>query len=813
MAEITEIKETSNNAKSNAASSAPSKTGLRIKDFLYLCLANWYWFVISVLICLGVAYIYIKKSTPTYKKTASILIKTDSKGRAISQSASMFEDLGINAGSSHMNDEIEILRSPDLMRDVVRKLNLNITYATDGRFRELDLYGNQLPVQVSLPDITEEQTASFVLTLGDKGEYTISDMKLNGKSFGERTIKGHIGTVIKTPIGRLDVIPSEGYENSPYKEIKVRHNTVKGAANSLIGGLTVENVARGYNLVGLTFVNSSPQRATDVLTQLILSYSERWMRDKMTLADNASKFIDERVQLIQKELGSVDNDISSFKSANLVPDVGAAASLYMSQANQAIMALKDLRNQEYMAKYIRNYLRNSENQNSLLPANAGLSNTAISGQIAQYNTKILERNSLVAQSSESNPLVANIDATLDAMRGALVGTIDNELVSLNEQIRSQEGVGGSATSKIASNPQQAKYLLSVERQQKVKETLYLYLLQKREENQLNQAFTSYNTRIVREPDGSNAPISPSTGNIYLIAFAIGMVLPGLILFQREISIHTVRGRSDIKGMKIPFAGELPLHSKKQKLKRSISNSKEQKPRVVVKENSRNSINEAFRVLRTNIEFMLGSSPKSQILMMTSANPGSGKTFISYNLAKSLAIKGKKVIVLDLDLRKASLSKYSEHNDKGISDYLANQVNDITSIIQQSSDSPNLSIIPVGTIPPNPTELLFSDRLHALLEDLKIHYDYVFIDCPPVEVVADASIISKYADHTLFVVRAGILDMGMLPVIDEMYETGKYPNMSLILNGTINPNNSYARRYGNPYSYGYGYGTGYYSSDE
>lgn len=815
MAEITEIKDTQE-SKTNAAAAAPapSKTGLRIKDFLYLCLTNWYWFIISIVICMGIAYIYVKKSTPIFMKTASILIKTDSQGRTSSQSAMIFEDLGINSGSSHMLDEIEILRSPDLMRDVVRQLNLNTTYASKGKFRFIDLYGSQLPVQVSLPDITEDETASFRLNLINDDEFTISDMVKNGQGTDGKILKGRIGTMIKTPIGRIEVKPAEGFGSVPYKEIYVNHNTVKNMAAGLIGGLTVENMSNGYNLVGLTFINTSPQRASDVLAQLIASYSDRWMRDKRTLADNSSKFIDERVKLIQSELGSVDSDISSFKSANLVPDVDAAASLYMSQATQATQALKDLRNQEYMAKYIRNYLRNTENQDKLLPANAGLSNTGISGQIAEYNSKILERNSLVAQSSESNPLVAQIDATLDAMRGALVGTIDNELVSLGEQIRSQEGLGGAATSKIASNPQQAKYLLSVERQQKVKETLYLYLLQKREENQLNQAFTSYNTRIVREPDGSDAPIAPVTGNIYMIAFAIGLALPALVLFQREMSVHMVRGRRDIKGMKIPLAGELPLHSKKQKLKRVSPSNKDPKPKIVVKENSRNSINEAFRVLRTNIEFMLGSSPHSQVLMLTSANPGSGKTFVSYNLAKSFAIKGKKVIVVDLDLRKASLSKYADKNTQGVSDYLANRVNDITSIIHQVPDTPNLSIITVGTIPPNPTELLFSDRLNALIQDLKVHYDYVFIDCPPVEVVADSTIISKYADYTLFVIRAGVLDLGMLPVIDEMYETGKYPNMSMILNGTINPKNSYARRYGNPYSYGYGYGTGYsYSSED
>lgn len=793
----------------------PKKYSLRLHEYLFICLEHWYWFVISIVICMTCGYIYYKKSTPVYATSASILIKTDSQGRSVSGTDAMFEDLGITSTNNSLNDEVQIIQSPDLMRDVVRKLNLQVSYTAKGNFRPIDLYGSTLPVQVSMPDVKEDASASFKLSISQNGDYVMSDMRLDGQTpKGPAVVKGRIGTPARTPLGIIEITPGKGFENSGFTEFTVSHTPMKATVGRFVGSLNVTTDERSWNLVNLRITDTSSERAADVLTQLIGSYNDRWMRDKRTLADNSSKFIDERVQLIQNELGSVDNDISSFKSANMVPDVDAAASLYMSQASQASMALKDLRNQEYMAKYIRTYLRNSENNNKLLPTNAGINSPSLSGQITQYNTKILERNSLVAQSSASNPLVADMDAALSAMRGALIASIDNELVSLNEQIRSQEGFTGTAQSKIASNPKQAKYLLSVERQQKVKETLYLYLLQKREENQLNQAFTSYNTRIVREPDGSNVPISPNRTNILLISFAIGLIVPALVLYQQELSVHVVRGRRDIADMKIPLAGELPLHSRKQKLKKYNPNNKKS-PRaiVAVKENSRNSVNEAFRVLRTNLEFMIANDPKSKVIMLTSFNPGSGKTFVAYNVAKSFAIKGKKVIVIDLDMRKASLSKYIEDNKIGISDYLANRVNDITKIIHKVEDTPNMALIPVGTVPPNPTELLFSERLHALITDLRMHYDYIFIDCPPAEVVADASIISKFTDMTLFIIRAGVLDLSMLPLIDDMYSKKTYPNMSLVLNGTINPRNSYARRYGNPYSYGYGYGSGYSYTNE
>jgi capsular exopolysaccharide synthesis family protein len=785
-----------------------AKSSLRITEFLYVCVANWKWFLLSLVICLGIAFLYLKTTAPTYSKTASILIKTDKNDNPISSESAMFQDLGIYQGNSSVVDEMVLIKSPDIMREVVRRLNLETSYTVDGTFRTIGLYGSNLPVQVNMPELAADDYASFKLNLQPNGDFTISDMAKNGKSFGDKELKGRIGNTLKTPFGMLTVTPAEKYNVSETQTINVSRVPTKSAAAGYLGGLSVKADEDSWDIVNLAYVDTDPQRAEDILRAVIACYNDRWMKDKRDLADNSSKFIDERIQLLQSELGDVDNDISSFKSNNLVPDVDAAAGLYMSQATQASVALRDLRNQEYMVKYIRSYLRNSENNNKLLPTSSGISSANLSGQISQYNTKILERNSLVAQSSTTNPLVAEMDQQLTAMRGALVASLDNEMVAIQEQIRSQEGVSGTATSQIANNPKQAKYLLSVERQQKVKESLYLYLLQKREENQLNQAFTSYNTRIIREADGSNAPIAPNTQFAFLIAFAAGLVIPALIIFINEVSVHVVRGRKDIKDMKIPFAGELPIYGANQSISKRAIRKKGEDGVIAVKENSRNAINEAFRVVRTNIEFMIGNDPSSRVIMMTSANPGSGKTFIAYNLAKSFSIKNKRVIVVDLDMRKASLSKYAKDPSTGISDYLANRVNDIQSLIHQADDAPNLSVIPVGTIPPNPTELLFSDRLQALIADLRLHYDYIFLDCPPVEVVADASIVSKFADNTLFVIRAGLLDLSMVPVIEQLYEEGKYPSMSLILNGTLNPRGRYASRYGNPYSYGYGYGSSY-----
>ena len=511
--------------------------------------------------------------------------------------------------------------------------------------------------------------------------------------------------------------------------------------------------------------------------------------------------------VIEGELGNVDDDISSYKSEHLLPDVQAAASMYMAAASEADASVRELNNQAYMARYIKGYLTNDNNKFQLLPANSGIDNPGITAQINEYNDKLLERNSLVSHSSDRNPLVVEMDASLSAMRGALATSIDNQLVALNAQIRSQQSAGGQATSQIASNPKQSKYLLSVERQQKVKESLYLFLLQKREENELSQAFTAYNTRVITMPGGSMIPTAPVKRNILLVAFVLGLLIPVVVIFMRENMNTRVRGRKDLENVTVPFIGEIPLYTRKRK---GIFRKKPREVKsVVVKEGSRDIINEAFRVLRTNLEFMTGKDRKSNVITVTSFNPGSGKSFLTMNIAVSLAIKGKKVLVIDGDLRHGSASSYIGSPAKGLSDYLGGRIDGLDEIIVADPNHGNLDILPVGTIPPNPTELLFDDRLREVIDTVRGRYDFVLIDCPPVELVADTQIIEKLVDRTIFVVRAGLLERSMLAELEKLYEEKKYKNMSLILNGTEGSGGRYGYRYG----YHYGYGSGYhYGSD-
>ncbi|WP_281962412.1 GumC family protein [Bacteroides nordii] len=780
---------------------------LRIQDLLYLCLARWKWFVLSLMVTIGVATVYLLRTPAVYTRTASVLIKEDSKGKSVSSDLESFSEFGLFQSGTNVNNGLITFQSPALMTEVVKRLRLDMNYFVPGKFHRQVAYGLTLPVDVTINDLPENESAGFTLKIQPDGTLYLSDFIRNGTDLDEKDVKGSLLDSITTPLGKIIIHTTPNYVKGEAYTLYVGKSSLYNAVNSCSSNLSVSLNSEKASVIDLSFKDNSTQRAEDVLSMLISVYNENWVKDKNQIAVSTSMFINERLGVIERELGNVDEDISSYKSEHLLPDVQAASSMYMAQSSEANAQILSLNNQLYMTRYIRNYLANDANRTQLLPANSGIESANIESQIAEYNKQLLQRNSLVANSSTENPLVVDMDQALASMRGAIIRSIDNQIVTLNSQIKSLRQTEQQTTSRIAANPTQAKYLLSVERQQKVKEALYLFLLQKREENELSQAFTAYNTRIVTPPHGSMLPTSPVHKNIFMVAFALGLLIPVVIIFMRENMNTRVRGRKDLENLTIPFIGEIPLFTRKKK---GILGKKPQEVKaVVVKEGNRDIINEAFRVLRTNLEFMTGKDKTSNVIIMTSFNPGSGKSFLTMNIAMSLAIKGKKVLVIDGDLRHASASSYIDSPDKGLSDYLGGRIDNLDEIIVPDPKHKSMDILPVGTIPPNPTELLFDERLKQTIDTVREQYDYVLIDCPPVELVADTQIIEKLADRTIFVVRAGLLERSMLSELEKIYDEKKYKNMSLILNGTEGSGG----RYGYCYGYRYGYGSGYhYGSD-
>ncbi len=776
---------------------------LQIKDLLYLCLAKWKWFVLSAFIMLGVATVYLLRTHPVYARSASVQIKDDTKGKSISSDIESFSELGLFKSHTNVNNEVIAFQSPSLMTEVVKRLNLDMNYMMPGTFHRKVAYGLSLPVTVTIDGLTEDESAGFTLKVHPDKTVQLSDFTYGGKNVDGKAVSGHLNKEVATPLGNVMVSTTSNFEHGKDYTLYVRKSSLYNAVNACQLNLTVSLKDKNATVIELSYKDKSTQRAEDVLNMLISVYNENWVKDKNQIAVSTSMFINERLGVIERELGNVDEDISSYKSENLLPDVQAASTMYMTQHNTANTQIQALNNQLYMTRYVRKYLTNEANRNQLLPANSGIESASIEAQIAEYNSQLLQRNRLVANSSAKNPLVVDMDEALVSMRSAIIKSIDNQIVTLESQIGSLERTAQMTTSRIAANPTQAKFLLSVERQQKVKEALYLFLLQKREENELSQAFTAYNTRIVTPPYGSKIPTSPKSKIILLVAFAIGLLIPAAVIYISETTNTKVRGRKDLEGVTVPLIGEIPLYVMK---KNGIVKRKPKEVKaVLVKEGSRDIINEAFRVLRTNIEFMTSKDKSQNVFVITSFNQHSGKSFLSVNIAVSFAIKGKKVLVIDGDLRHCSTSAYVGAPARGLSDYLCGRIDDIEGIIVTDPAHPNFNVLPVGTVPPNPTELLFDDRLKLVIQTVRPQYDYVLIDCPPVELVADTHIIEKLADRTVFVVRAGLFERNMLPELKKIYSEKKYKNMTMILNGTKSGNGRYGYRYG----YHYGYGSGYY----
>ena len=765
---------------------------IRVRDLLNICIAKWYWFVISLAITIGVAIIYILSTPPVYTRSASLLIKEDGKnGSAVD--AGVLSEIDIFQTSTNVNNEIQLLQSPSVMLDVVKRLHLDVNYHADGRFYRRTLYGSTCPYTVEFTDLGDNDIVTFTIDSQDGNNLTLNEFTFNGEEFDGET-NAVIGDTVATPIGRLVVKPTiidTTALSSVVSPIYVTRNGMLSTTRAYTSGLTVALSNDKSSVINLTFNDVCIQRAEDILNTVIAVYNENWIKDRNQVAVSTSMFINERLGVIERELGNVDESISSFKSENLLPDVQAAANMYMSQSSTTTAQILALNTQLSMARYIRSYVTNANGRNQLLPANSGIENANIESQIAEYNSMQLQRNSLVANSSEQNPLVQDLDQSLNAMREAIVSSIDNLMVVLNTQLNSLQQSERQTTARIAANPSQGKYLLSVERQQKVKESLYLFLLQKREENELSQAFTAYNTRIITPPTGSPIPTSPEKKNIFLVAIALGLIIPFGTLFAKENMNTKLRGRKDLESLTLPFAGEIPLVTSKGK-------KQQENNKIVIEQGHRDVVNEAFRVLRTNMEFMLGDASengKAPVILFTSFNPGSGKTFLAVNTAACIAIKGKRVLVIDGDLRRGSASAYIDKPQLGLSDYLGHRTNDIASITVEVENHPTLHIIPVGTIPPNPTELLADKRFNQLIEDVRTKYDYIFIDCPPIDIVADTQIISKIADRTIFIVRAGLLERDMLPELQRMYDEHRFKNMALVLNGTEATHSRYAYRYG------------------
>ena len=777
-----------------------------LRDAWLLCLAHWKWFLLSVIVCLGGAYYHLLRTPKTYVASASILIKPDNnRGNSPDQILARQRMIVEGASDAQMTNEILALSSATITRTVAERLNLDVEYTHKGMFHDKVIYGSELPVKVEFLNIGEEQRASFGLSLQADGRVILDNFTKDGASLSG-TVMGKVGERCVTPVGLVKFVANTGYRRGMTDEYKVTRSPISAVAAVVRGSFNIALSNKASTIIDIQYSDVNTARAKDAIDMLISVYNENWVRDRNQISVSTNEFIKERLAVIQRELGSVDQNIAGYKSANLLPDVEQSGNMAVNQANEAEAKARELSTQVYMTRHVKEYLTDGRHENQVLPSNSGINNASIQAQINDYNTRLLERNRLLATSSAQNPAVMDLETQLGSIRRGIIQSLDNELDMLKTQQRVTESSHSEATSKISANPRQASYLLSVERQQKVKESLYLFLLQKREENELSQAFTAYNTQIIETPHVTGTPPLPNSRNILLTAFLIGLAIPATFVFGREALNSTVRGRKDLEDYSMPLVGELPLKGKKRPVWQRWRKEKiVAVPNMVVADQKRDILNEAFRTVRTKLEFTLGFDGRNKVVMLSSLNPGSGKTFITANLSAAFSLKGKRVLVMDLDLRKASLSDYVGQPKVGISNYLSGQIDDWHEIITPLD---RVDILPCGVIPPNPAELLSTERFAEMIKAAREEYDIIFLDCPPVEIVADAEIINPHADLTLFIVRASLMERSYLKDIERWYAEKKYNNLTLLLNGTTDALGRYGyHKYGYGYG-GYGYGYGY-----
>ena len=773
------------------------------RHFLQRCRKNWYWITLSVCACLFLAAVYVLITRPVYVRNASVLIKEAAVRRmATSDIESVLSFSGGSSMSSKVVNEVIAFKSPALMQEAVKRLGLTVDYFSDGLFRDNVIYGAQVPVEVDFIDVPSNVTLRFTLDSLSDGRIALSKfiyhIKKDKIELPSCTLK--LGDTLQTEIGRIAVRPREYFLGEWKKPVIVKLYTLDGATAKYSAAMKAEpiDMKNHSDVLSLSVADNSVQRADDIINTIINIYNENWVEDKNRMAISTSVFINSRLASLEKELGDVDDDISEFKSRNLVSDMNSVSTLYVAQLQEAGKMNQELNNQLAVYKYVKSYLAENPGTETLIPLSVSMTTSAISMQVSEYNKSLLIRNNIRANSSANSPVVKDMDASLVGTRAAIEQTIDSQIETISAQLDNLLSYERNNNARMSQSPTKAKYLLSVGRQQKVKEQLYLYLLQKREENELSQAFTAYNTRIITPPMGIARPKSPKKMQLLIVALFLGFFLPVFAIYVIELTDTKIRSKEDLTGLSLPSLGEIPFESNARKVK-SLLKRQPKAEEVIVRPGVRSVINEAFRVFRTNLEFM-EKGKACPVISLTSFNPGSGKTFISINSAAALAIKGKRVLVIDCDLRRSSLSEYVGLPKRGITDYLAESDTRVEDVIVPVAGFNSLWVLPVGSVPPNPSELLSTGKFQAMVEDLKTKYDAIIIDCPPVDIVADTQIINECVDRTIFVIRAGVLERKDVATLQKAYDTKRFKNLCYVFNG-VERSSSYYGHYGAYGTYG------------
>ena len=786
-----------------------SEEQVNIQELLFRYLIHWPWFVISIIICIACAWGYLRLTTPIYNISATVLIKDEKKGGGASMSSDL-EKMGLEgfiSSSSNVDNEIEVLRSKSLAREVVNNLGLFVTYMDEDEFPSKELYHTS-PVLVSLTHQEADKLPGRMeinMILQPTGVLGVQ-ITVGEKEYRKQFDK--LPAVFPTDEGTVAFFANNDTLSAvcPENITKERHitafiNRPFSVLKEYVNSLSIAPTSKTTSVVVISLENTNTRRGRDYINKLLEMYNINANNDKNEVAQKTAEFIDERIGIISKELGSTEQDLENFKRSAGITDLSSEAQIALTGNAEYEKKRVENQTQINLVMDLQRYMKGNEYE--VLPSNIGLQDAASAGAIDRYNQMLVERKRLLRTSTENNPTIINLDTSIRAMRTNVQATLDATLKGLQITKEDLAREASRYSRRINDAPTQERQFVSIARQQEIKSGLYLMLLQKREENAITLAATANNAKIIDEALADDNPISPKKMLVYLAALVLGVGLPVGVIYLIGLTKFKIEGRADVEKLtSLPVVGDIPLADEKT-------------GSIAVFENQNNLMSETFRNVRTNLQFMLENG--KNVILVTSTISGEGKSFISANLAISLSLLGKKVVIVGLDIRKPGLNKVFNipKKEHGITQYLTNTTANLMDFVQPSDINKNLFILPGGTVPPNPTELLARGGLEKAIETLKANFDYVILDTAPVGMVTDTLLIGRVADLSVYVCRADYTHKAEFTLINELAENNKLPNLCIAVNGLDLNSRKYGYyygygKYGKYYGYGkrYGYGYGY-----
>ena len=778
---------------------------INYQELLFKYIIHWPWFVASVLVCLIGAWGYLHFQTPVFQISASIMIKDDKKGGG---STADLENLGLGGvitSTQSIDNEIEVLHSKTILKEVVNSLELYITYNDEDGFPKKEMYKTS-PIVVNLTAQEADKlpgTAIIDMKLSPEGNLNVN-LKVGLNEYNQHFNK--LPAVLPTDVGTFGFTLKDSLLNGRIEGQKTeRHISAIvshpfGIAKGYQGALSITPTTKATSVATVSLIDTNVERGQDFINKLMEMYNRNTNNDKNEVAEKTREFI---IKIIDEELGNTEEKLETFKRNAGLTDISSDAQLAVSGNAEYERKRVENGTQINLVRDLARYINNPSNEYEVLPSNIGLTDNGLTTQLDRYNELVIERKRLLRTSTENNPMIVNLDMSIRTMRTNVKTALDGTLQGLLIVKADLDREANRFSRRISDAPRQERQYVSIARQQEIKAGLYLMLLQKREENAITLAATANNAKIIDEPVAAGGPVSPKPKMIYMIALVMGVALPVGIIFLIGLAKFKIEGRGDVKKLTcLPIVGDVPL-------------TEEKTGSIAVFENQNTLMSETFRNVRTNLQFMLKDDQK--VILVTSTVSGEGKSFISANLAISLSLLGKKVVIVGLDIRKPGLNKVFNipRKEQGITQYLANPEKNLMELVQTSDVSKNLYILPGGTVPPNPTELLARDGLDKAIETLKKNFDYVILDTAPIGMVTDTLLIGRVADLSVYVCRADYTRKAEFTLVNELASENKLPNLCTVINGLDLQKKKYGYyygygKYGKYYGYGkrYGYGYGY-----